>query len=1016
MNDPRVSRPAGLASSVERRVSRLLARIGLTAFQAATLALIVACGVGLSAVLQLHLKRLHARAIAAELAVAVQARTELLRSSWLRSLEALHATVDYLEVTPDPTREAFRQFALGPLERLPELQAVEWIPRVKRHERGRYEFSAVADGLIGYRFNELGPEGRLHVAGDRDEYFPVYYAEPPDRNLPALGLDLSAHPLRRSALDRAREHGRAAATAPVRLAQETRPGQLGLLVFAPVRQRGVVGDAGLRGFALVALRIADFAGPAFATLAREGLTVLIHDASHPELTLFASAANGGEATALAARLEQTSELDLAGRIWELEFATLPSFVSRHSSLEPVSYPLGALALTLLIAAYTARGMRRRRVIERRVDERTQALSHEIAVRRTAEVALRVAEAKYRTLFENALLGIFQSTPEGRYIDANPALANIYGYDSPDALMTTVRDIGQQLYVEPGERERFTAQLQEYGHVSDFVAEVRRKDGTTIWISETALAVCASNGEVLYYEGSVQDVSARVLAEEAQKRTFEWLEDRVRARTKELAETNLRLSDEVVIRKRAQEDAAQAREAQTQFLANLSHEIRTPLNAIIGYSQILQRYDIHAALHREALLAIVQGGHHLLSLVDEVIDLSKIESGHLQLHAADFDLGTLIAGLAYLFRDKCQRKGLGLRVEGLGGRPYWVRGDEGKLRQVLINLLGNALKFTERGELRLRVVPLGDDAFRFEVIDTGIGIAEGEQAHVFGEFYQAETSRSAEGAGLGLAISHRLVALMGGTLELRSTSGWGSNFYFRLGFEAPLAVVPSQANAQYPRIRLAAGTQCRVMVVDDLDQNRNVLCHMLTAIGCEVASASSGDDALGQLPDWEADLVFLDVLMPGKSGIETALELRRTAAGRVPKLVAFSASAFETQRTQYLESGFDAFMPKPFRIERINDCLAGLLGVTFAAEEPRALLDPALEPSSIELPADLVVQLRDAAESYQVTKLRQLFEQLERGGAAQAALAERLRASAARYDMSSLLEQLGQAAGDGGYAA
>jgi two-component system sensor histidine kinase/response regulator len=189
--------------------------------------------------------------------------------------------------------------------------------------------------------------------------------------------------------------------------------------------------------------------------------------------------------------------------------------------------------------------------------------------------------------------------------------------------------------------------------------------------------------------------------------------------------------------------------------------------------------------------------------------------------------------------------------------------------------------------------------------------------------------------------------------------------------------------------------------------------MLTAIGCEVASASSGADALAQLPEFAPELVFLDVLMPGKGGIETAREMRQTAAGEALKLVAFSASAFETQRAQYLASGFDAFMPKPFRIERINECLAELLGVTFVAEEVAELVP---DPSSIELAPELLDQLRAAAESYQVTKLRQLFEQLERGGAAQAALAERLRASAARYDMSSLLEQLGQVTRDGGYAA
>jgi signal transduction histidine kinase/DNA-binding NarL/FixJ family response regulator len=831
--------------------------VGLTRRQAVYLALIVSCGAGLAAVLHVKLQDLHARAIEAELALAVQTRTELLRSSWLRSLEALHATVDYLEVTPDLGREGFRRFASAPLARLPELQAVEWIPRVPRAERARYESLAAADGYLGYRFNELAPDGRLRAATDREEYFPVYYAEPPDGNLPALGLDLGAHPLRRVALDRARDTGQLSATAPVQLAQETRAGELGLLVFAPVRRSAGSGE--VRGFALVVLRIRDFVSPAFATLGAEGLSVTVRDVAHPALTLFGSAAadgGGSEISPIRSPISQRRRIELAGRTWELAFTAAPSFVRRQSSLEPILYPLAALALTVLLAAFTAR-------------------------------------------------------------------------------------------------------------------------------------------------------------EETRKRSFEWLEERVRARTKELAEANQQLSAEVAIRKQAQEDAAQARDAQTQFLANLSHEIRTPLNAIIGYSQILQRYDIHAALHREALIAIVEGGHHLLSLVDEVIDLSKIESGHLQLSAADFDLGAVISGLSYMFRQKCERKGLRLRVEGLGSAPQWVRGDEGKLRQVLINLLGNALKFTERGEVRLRVVPDAENEFRFEVIDTGIGIAENDQARVFGDFYQAETSRASEGAGLGLAISRRLVALMGGALELRSTSGWGSNFHFTLAFERPLAVVASQANAQHPRIRLAAGTRCRVLVVDDLEQNRNVLCHMLTAIGCEVASARSGEDALAIVPEWQPALIFLDVWMPGLDGIETARALRLTAAGAALKIVAFSASALETQRAHYLASGFDAFMPKPFRIERINDCLVQLLGVEFVAEaEPP--VDPA--PGPVELPAQLLEQLREAAESYQVTKLRQLFEQLEQGGAAHAALADKLRASAARYDMPSLIAQLGGLCRDGGYAA
>jgi signal transduction histidine kinase/DNA-binding response OmpR family regulator len=543
----------------------------------------------------------------------------------------------------------------------------------------------------------------------------------------------------------------------------------------------------------------------------------------------------------------------------------------------------------------------------------------------------------------------------------------------------------------------------------------RKDGSHIWISETAVAVHDGAGIVLYYEGSVQDVSARVAAEEAQKRSFEWLEARVRERTSELADANSRLHAEVLIRKSAQEEAAQARQAQAQFLASMSHEIRTPLNAIIGYSQILQRYDDMDALHDEAIQAIVQGGHHLLTLVDEVIDLSKIEAGHVELQAGDFNLGALVSGLSFMFRNKCERKGLALQIEGLGALPWWVRGDEGKLRQVLINLLGNAVKFTERGEVRLRVVPQGDTAFRFEVIDSGVGIAATEQARVFSEFYQGEPSRTSEGAGLGLAISRKLVACMGGELQLRSTPGWGSNFYFTLELDMPLAVVPSQAKAQLPRVRLAGGTRCRVLVVDDLEVNRNVLRHLLTAIGCEVETASSGDGAIGAIERSKPDLVFLDVLMPGRDGIETARAIRQLTKPAPPKLVAFSASALENQRTTYLAAGFDAFIPKPFRAERINDCLVQLLGSTFEAEPTVAQPAP-LEPTSVRVPALLLQQLREAAESYQVTRLKHSFEQLERCGAEQRALAAQLRASAARYDMAGVLATLARVQLEGGHAA
>ena len=954
--------------------------------QAARIALIVLLGLAVCAGLRLHLSRLHERALRAEIGLEAQARLELLRSSWLRSLEALHATVAYLEVSPEPSRDSFRRFADAAIARLPEIQALEWIPRVPVEQRAQFEAAAVRDGYADYQFKELAPGGELRTAGARPEYFPVFYAEPPARNLPALGLDLGAHPLRRSALDRAERSGLPAATSPVRLAQETRAGELAVLVFSPVRGEGRV----LRGFGLVALRISDFVRPAFASTGREGLGVTIVDAAEPDLPLFGF--EPGPLTA-ASGFAHVARFELAGRDWRVRFLPTSGFIRRHASMEATAYPLAALCLTLLIAAYSARGMYRRREIERQVEERTRELTR--------------VEARYRNIFENAILGIFQSTPEGAYLDANPALARMYGYASPEELMRSVRDIGRQLYAAPSERKRFAHALVEHGLVHDFVTEVVRKDGSRIWISESAVAVRDAAGVIAYFEGSVQDVSARIAAEEAQKRSFEWLEERVRARTSELAA-------EIEVRKSAQEEAAQARQAQSQFLANVSHEIRTPLNAIIGYSQILQRGGVERALHDEALQAITQGGHHLLSLVDEVIDLSKIEAGVVQLQSGDFNLGALIAGLAVMFRRKCEKKGLALRVEGLGAAPCWVRSDEGKLRQVLINLLGNALKFTDRGAVLLRVVPEGERSFRFEVIDSGAGIELAEQAHVFGEFYQVERGRHTEGAGLGLAISSRLLSSLGSELQLRSMAGWGSNFHFTLSFDAPRAVVASQTKAEHPRLRLSPGQRCRALVVDDVEVNRKLLQHTLAAIGCEVTCANSGLEAIASCAEHELDIVFLDVLMPGLDGQAAARAIRSAALGAGPKLVAFSASALESQRSAYM-ADFDAFIPKPFRPERVHDCLAQLLELRFedASSEPDA---PPLVLSELRVPTTLSRQIRDAAGSYQVTRLRFAFEQLETLGAAEAQLAARLRVSAARYDMNAVLSLVAELEAAGGCAA
>ncbi|HEY8942999.1 MAG TPA: CHASE domain-containing protein [Polyangiaceae bacterium] len=1009
-----------------RRNAWALRHLKLTFAQAMRLVAVLIASSGICLLAFFRLSAENERALRAEIASAAEARLALLRSSTERSLDALRAIRAYLEVTPTPTRADFRAFVSEPLRRLPEVQAFEWIPRVTSAERARYERQAWNDGYTSFGFAELGPDGALRPARAADEYFPVYYAEPLELNLPALGLDLGSHPLRKQALESARRSGEPVATPPIRLAQETREGQLGLLVYMPVFAAGVREREELRGFALAVLRIHDFVQPAFESLRRDEIGVEIRNPSQKGKLLFttferaeAVAAERGPADGSTdperARFGYRGMLELPAQRWEVSFVPSSAFLRARSRSSTYAYPLAAWLLVLLGTAYAVRGMRHTVEIEQRVEERTQELTREIETRRHVEAALRATETKYRSIFENAALGIFQTTLEGSYLDANPALAAIYGYESRAELISATNDIGRQIYVDPGRRAEFVALMRASARVSEFVSEVFRKDGSKIWISETAVAVRERGGNILYYEGTVQDITERVQASEVQKRAYEWLEERVHARTVELADANSRLEGEIAVRKRAQEEAAAAREAQAQFLASMSHEIRTPLNAILGYSQILQRHGDDEALQREALQTIVQSGHHLLTLVDEVIDLSKIESRHVELRVGDFNLGQLISGLAFIMRSKCEKKSLRLRVEGLGDAPRWVRGDEGKLRQVLINLLGNAVKFTETGEVRLRVVPEEVDAFRFEVIDTGIGIPADQRDRIFGHFYQGDASRAGEGAGLGLAISRRLVELMGGTLEVRSAPGWGSNFYFTLPLSAPIAIDPSQTTSARPQIRLSHGTPCRVLVVDDLQVNRDILRHMLVTIGCEVSTAASGPAALEELDRLAHEVVFLDVLMPGMDGIEVARILKERNAENGPKLVAFSASALEEQRTAYLAAGFDDFIPKPFRMERINDCLVSLLQVRFvgvgAAEslEPRRI--PSFDIERLQVPAGVLSQIREAAETYQTTRLRAALGRLESCGAGEQALAEYLRGCAAIYDMPSVLEtvkRLGEA--------
>lgn len=480
------------------------------------------------------------------------------------------------------------------------------------------------------------------------------------------------------------------------------------------------------------------------------------------------------------------------------------------------------------------------------------------------------------------------------------------------------------------------------------------------------------------------------------------------RTREIAATNLALRDEVRTRQRAEAAAAAANQAKSDFLASMSHEIRTPLNAILGYAQLMQRDAGLSREQRDSIHGIATGGHHLLGLINEILDLSKIEAGRMELQPVDFDLDALGRSLVTTFKPLCAEKRIGFRFELDRSSSTRVRGDEGKLRQVLINLLGNAVKFTQTGEVYLGFKTLADGRRLFEVVDTGLGIPPEEQPEIFKPFHQGRGAQHQGGTGLGLAIAQRQVELLGGKLELQSERGIGSRFHFTLGLPATFAAPDVAA----PRLeRLAPGQRVRALVVDDQAGNRDVLGRMLSAIGCEVAFAPDGASALRFVRSGAVDIAFLDLLLPDLSGIELARQVTGDPATRDVKLVMHTASALPRHRDDSLAAGCVDFLSKPFAYEKLCDCLRAHLDVRFEQSfvEPSPAEAGVTELHSVEVPEALCARLAVAAELHSSTALKAALHELRALGPGTHPLAEQIRQLMRSYDMDGIQRLLAKVA-------
>jgi PAS domain S-box-containing protein len=599
-----------------------------------------------------------------------------------------------------------------------------------------------------------------------------------------------------------------------------------------------------------------------------------------------------------------------------------------------------------------------KILEDKVAERTQTLEEKLQIIEAAKLALQESEEKFSTAFRSAPNPmIITRLKDGTYFDVNDIFCKITGYSRQEVI--NHRSFDLNIWVSQADYDRFYDTLNLQGKIRNYELNFRTKSGEvrTGLLSAEKITI---HGEELLLSASL-DITERKRAEAALKLSEETLKQR-----------NLELE-------KARKVADTANRAKSTFLANMSHELRTPLNAILGFSQLMSQNPEFANASKD-LEIINRSGEHLLSLINEILDLSKIEAGKVTLQEHSFDLQDLLDTLVDMLKLRASNKGINLVYEPSDLLPKYVKSDEKKLRQVIINLLGNAIKFTEIGQVTLRASVKNSEVqspikvpqkqiLHFEVEDTGPGIPAKETSLIFDAFVQTEAGqKSQQGTGLGLPISQKFVQMMGGNISVHSTLEKGSLFQFDI--QAEFASVEDFKMAKPPRrvIALAAGQpEYRILVVDEVPENRLLVKKLLEPVGFKVFEAENG---LVAIDAWERhfpQLIWMDIRMPVMDGYEATRRIKAQPNGNKTVIIALTASAIQEEEKKIVAAGCDDMLRKPFKAENLLDKMAQYLRLRYIYDTDR--FDPiiavnstqALTPEALQkMSQDWLKQLHQAA--------------------------------------------------------
>ncbi len=826
-------------------------------------------------------------------------RTLIITGEIKETMLLLKSVAGLYHASNEVDRGEFHQFVTPFLSSENGIGTVQWAPRVLAAERAEFVAAAKQGGLKGFQITERDSQGRMVRAARRDEYYPAYFVQPRRGNRAAPGFDFASDPRYSEALRQARDTGEAAATRRIPLDPLDRqsPARFGVSVFLPVYAKGpalkTVEDrrSRIEGVVFGSLQLALIMEPHITRTHEKGIEFHVYDNSAPEGRQFLYFHRSRlrkelyepdpRATIGAPEgMHYSAPLEVGGRQWSIVCTPMPGYVAMHRTWYS-SWTLlaGGLVLTGLLTRYVLVN----------------------TDRKLAEEALRNEKA-FIDASLNALQEIFYVfDSQGKFLRWNKRVRMVSGYgDDQIALMKVI-----DLFAEE-DRERVAEAIKEVwtNGVSQVEAAFLTKDGQRIAYELTGSLLKDSERNAIAVCGAGRNITQRKRAEA------------------ELA--------------KAKEAAEAANRAKSEFLANMSHEIRTPMTAIMGYTDLLATLDLSKEERQEHLQTIRRNADALLSLINDILDLSRIEADKMTVEPAYCSVRNIVEDVISSMRVRADGKAIDLEVDYEAPLPRMIRVDPARLRQVLMNLVGNAIKFTDEGYVRVAVRCLREhDAaarMEFEVSDTGIGMTAEGIAQLFQSFTQIDNSstRRFGGTGLGLVISRRLAEMLGGEIRVESQPGKGSTFTLVIDpgppegdpeFRPPSDAAGGETESTATESTATESTATignwelhgRVLLAEDALDNRRLIRIVLEEIGLEVDLADDGRTACQKAEASAAegrpyDLILMDIQMPDLDGYEATRQLRR--AGWQGPIVALTAHAMDGDRRRCLEAGCDSYVSKP----------------------------------------------------------------------------------------------------------